>query len=234
MSENPSSVLPSIEALDKMSMVSINSTPIILPKPTKKKINKVKQLSNEIMDSLSKLDELKKKLTKSNLQTKEWRKSQTWYFGGKKYECEKYQRELLEELFNMKCPKTNYRLNTRTLELKEITNPLKHLDGFDWTEDFDVFIEDYNLFINLKFVCEQGGAQTRTLREVAHFIDTQLRYLVMNKDTKYKFINILDGDTSSLFMPMFKYKIQHEDFKDILPKIFVGDMVEFVEWFTLK
>jgi DNA repair protein RadC len=70
MSENPSSVLPSIEALDKMSMVSINSTPIILPKPTKKKINKVKQLSNEIMDSLSKLDELKKNSLRATFKLK--------------------------------------------------------------------------------------------------------------------------------------------------------------------
>jgi hypothetical protein len=220
-----------------------------LQKPPRKKIIKVKKFSNKKMDSNEKMDDLnilgefKKKLIQSKYQTKEWRKSQPWYHGGKKNECEKYQREILDDFFSMKfndiqskktiCSKTNYRLNTRTLELKEITNPLKNLDGFDWTENFDILIED-NLFINLKFVCEQGGAQTRTLREVAHFIRTQLRYLKSNVDTKYKFVNILDGDTSSLFMPMFKHIIDHDDYKEVLHKIFVGDMVEFLEWFTLK
>ena len=53
-------------------------------------------------------------------------------------------------------------------------------------------------YFNLKFVCDSGGAQTRTLKDVYHFIKNQMEYLIkfnVNNVNVY-FINILDGDTS--------------------------------------
>jgi len=108
--------------------------------------------------------------------------------------------------------------------------PLKDDDGFEWTEDFDGFVKHLSnsFYLNLKFICDQGGAQTRSIR-VYHFIKTQLKYLVANYENIY-FINILDGDTSFKSMSKFKYLLDcHADVKD---HIFVGDMEQFEEfWF---
>lgn len=49
------------------------------------------------------------------------------------------------------------------------------------------------IYFNLKFVCDSGGAQTRTLREVYHFIESQMRYLINSNTDNVYFINILDG-----------------------------------------
>lgn len=37
-------------------------------------------------------------ITPSKLQTKEWRKSQDWYKGGKRTECDLYQRNLIKKI----------------------------------------------------------------------------------------------------------------------------------------
>lgn len=177
-------------------------------------------------------------LVRSEFQTKTWRRTQSWYINGKHGECEQYQRKQLDELFSLYsdhtlCINTKYRFNMYTLEFKHIPHPLKYVHGFNWTEDFDGYIEHYNMFINLKFICGDGGAQTRSLREVAHFIHTQIRYLHHNPGTKYTFVNILDGDTCWTHMSKFKYFMEREPIH-ITSKIFIGDMVEFVNWFTIK
>ena len=43
-------------------------------------------------------------------------------------------------------------------------------------------------------ICGSGGSQTRTLREVYHFISAQQRYLEQELSFKIIFVNILDGD----------------------------------------
>ncbi len=178
--------------------------------------------------SLNKFDE--KELVQAVNQTKEWRKAQNWYKGGKKNECEKYQRELFEKIVGQKCIKTIERLNMFSGERKNKAQPLRHKDGFDWTENFDGFIKSYNMFINFKMVCGSGGAQTRTLREVYWFIYAQIKNL--EKDSKVVYANILDGNESYLQMGKYgellkcKLKEKHKN------RIFVGDMAAFYLWFN--
>jgi len=139
-------------------------------------------------------------LISSELQTKNWRKNQSWYQNGRKNECEKYQLKKLESLIDQKiiC-KSNLRLNFRTLRLELCKNPLNHKFGFDYTEDLDGHwtINNIDMYLNLKFICDSGGAQTRSIREVYHFIRLQFEYLLSNPGC---FVNILDGDTSYKFI----------------------------------
>lgn len=173
-------------------------------------------------------------IIQSKFQTKEWRQKQPWYKGGRSNECEIYQRELIEKITTMKLPKCNYRLNSRTGELKELTNPMKYKDGYDWTEDFDGLLKLDNdiVLFNLKMVCDAGGAQTRTLREVYHFIQTQIKYYSLNPNSNIWFINILDGNTSSNNMEKFQHLMQVPENLPHVGKIFIGDMFLFRHWFT--
>lgn len=98
-------------------------------------------------------------------------------------------------------------------------------NGFDWTENFDytVDLNDIRLFFNLKFICDDGGAQTRSLSsEVYHFIEKQLEYLLFNKDSKLIFINILEGNTSYKHRDKYIYLTNLDKYK-----VFVGDFLEF-------
>jgi hypothetical protein len=178
----------------------------------------------------------------SYYQTKKWRKNQKWYKNGKRNECEKYQRKMVETMTNSVCPKTKYRLHIEDNVLVEKHNPLASKDGFDYTEDFDGLQEHNNTqyFYNLKFVCDRGGAQTRTLREVYHFIKAQLEYLLKhykkdeskskNKKDIY-FVNILDGDESYKNSDKYKYLLNKPRYVSMKDRVFVGDMKEFQEWF---
>lgn len=171
-------------------------------------------------------------------QTKNWRKNQIWYNNGKSNECENYQRNIIEKITNTKCSKTKYRINTINNELVIKLNPLSNEDGFDYTEDFDG-LQDYNnkqYLYNLKFVCDRGGAQTRTLREVYHFIRAQLEYLLKCESSKTKkeylcFVNILDGDESYKNMDKFNYLLKNSKYISLKNLIFIGDMKQFQEWF---
>ena len=176
---------------------------------------------------------LKNKIICSKLQTKDWRKKQDWYITGKKNECEIYQRALIENIVIYKCKKQTNRLNLLSFELKEYKNPMKYNDGFEWTEDFDGFINEYNMYINFKMICDRGGSQTRSLREVYHFITTQLNYLKQNINKQnILFINILDGDESYRNINKFKYLLSKPEYLTI-KNIFVGDMKTFYDWFNI-
>lgn len=114
-------------------------------------------------------------------QTKMWRLNQLWYKNGKINECEKYQISLIEKILKLKIVKTYERINIETNEILNISNKsLNNSNGYEFTENFDgKIIKDCNIYyFNLKFVCDNGGAQTRTLREVYHFIKYQLYYLI--------------------------------------------------------
>lgn len=125
----------------------------------------------------------------SYYQTKEWRKNKKWYINGKYNECEKYQVNILEQIIKNKLNKTNERIFTETNEIINIGYQNKNNDnGYEFTENFDrkIIINEYIYYFNLKFVCDDGRAQTRTLKDVYHFIKYQIKYLY--------FINILDGN----------------------------------------
>lgn len=159
-------------------------------------------------------------ITPSRLQTKVWRTSQPWYVGGKSNECELYQRRIVEEITRMPCEKTSTRINVRANRLEDVRCPMKMPNGFDYTEDFDG--RQGNLLYNFKVVCGKGGAQTRSLREVYHFVEAQIK---LDHKTKF-FFNILDGDCSYDSMKHFKYLLEQHNNPD---NIFVGDMDQFMK-----
>lgn len=161
----------------------------------------------------------------SGEQSKNWRKKQEWYTNGKRNECERYQRHWLTVITGVQCSTTNLRINLRTGKLSSISNPLKTTDGFDWSENFDGLYtwRGTKYYVNFKFVCDSGGAQLRTLREVYWFINGQLNHLKDDSDT-VKFINILDGDYSRRMLDKFKYLVGDNQ------NVFVGDLYSFKKW----
>jgi hypothetical protein len=171
------------------------------------------------------------------LQTKDWRKAQNWYIDGKRNECELFQRKQLETMLGVECVKTNLRFNTETYGLHTMTRPLDLENGFEWTEDFDglSIIGDKKLYFNLKFICDAGGAQTRSLREVYHFTKCQLEYLYNEETSDPKnvyFINILDGNTAMKHLSKFQFLINKEKYHSSRDNIFIGDMYTFNTWYT--
>jgi len=165
----------------------------------------------------------------SYYQTKQWRKNREWYKNGKSNECEKYQINLIENIIRIKLNKTFDRINTETNEICSIRSPMINIDGYEWSENFDgkIVMNDNIYYFNLKFVCDNGGAQTRTLREVYYFIKYQCEYLVKFNKTNIYFINILDGDTSYNNINKFKFLLNKEKYKYIVQYIFIGDLYDF-------
>lgn len=177
----------------------------------------------------------------SSLQTKDWRKDQPWYKGGKSNECELLQRGQIEHMTGKCCPKTIMRINKRTHQMQELSNPLTRSDGFDWTEDFDgkqsIVGKDgleHDLFYNFKMVCDAGGAQTRTLREVHSFIEAQMQVLLIGNYPNAYFINILDGDQSFARKEQFNHLVGLPEYSNVREKIFVDDMSAFKDWFQTR
>ena len=122
-------------------------------------------------------------LPASYYQTKNWRKNQEWYMNGKANECEKYQIYYIQKIIMESITKTNDRINMETIEIINKRTPNVYNDGFEWSENFDgkIIKNNNTYYFNLKFVCDSGGAQTRTLREVYHFIKYQMKYLLKYK-----------------------------------------------------
>ena len=165
----------------------------------------------------------------SYYQTKNWRKNKKLYKTGKSNECEIYQINLIEKIINLKLNKTNDRINTETNNIIDNRNPLVNNDGYEWTENFDGKLIKNNIiyYFNLKFVCDSGGSQTRSLREVYNFIKYQLEYLLIFKISNVYFINILDGNTCYNNMEKYKYLINKQKYENIKKYIFVGDTYGF-------
>ena len=199
------------------------------------KISSSKKIKN---DTIVKNDDIKLSVSliiESKLQTKIWRQKQQWYKNGKSNECEIYQRQLIEEITNLKCNKTNQRINMVNLEITNKSNPLHDNDGFEWSEDFDGLIVEKNInyLFNLKFICGQGGSQTRSLREVYHFIKSQLDLLLKNKNNNTYFINILDGDICFKNMDKFNYLLDKKEYINVKKYLFISDMYNFKKFWNM-
>lgn len=160
-------------------------------------------------------------------QTKNWRKNRIWYKTGKSNECEKYQISLIEKICNLKLLKTFDRINMSTIEIISNKNPMINNDGYEWSENLDGLVIKNNIkyYFNLKFVCDSGGSQTRTLREVYHFIKYQMEYLIKFNMNNIYFINILDGDTS--YNNINKFNFLKNKVKYIINYIFIGGLHDF-------
>jgi hypothetical protein len=172
-------------------------------------------------------------LTPSSQQTKTWRKEQSWYQTGKNNECEMYQRQVVETITKMKCPKTSARIRLDTYDIRENSKPMSSDDGFEWTEDFDgkQNINNNTIYYNLKMVCDSGGAQTRTLREVYHFVKCQLEHLIETNNENTYFVNILDGDQCYNRQKHFQYLLSKDRYTEVKNKVYCGDMHTFASWY---
>lgn len=168
--------------------------------------------------------------------------------GAKSMKSEQYQKMYIERETNTPCEKIyGYRLNQRCNIMEIKKSPMKEPSGFDYTEDFDAVqtVGEKYIFINLKNVCGSGGAQTRTMREVYHFIETQCKCLdvfteggvILYDDTRgmsilkeVYFANILDGDE-------IESKKDHFDFvfgfypEWIKNRIYIGTSENYKAWF---
>ena len=162
-------------------------------------------------------------------QTKIWRKARKWYNNGKSNECEKYQTELIEKITGTILMKTYHRIYMKTYEIINIIHPMKQSDGYEYTENFDGLLikNRNNYYFNLKFICDKGGAQTRSLKEVYHFIRCQMEYLIKFNTNNTYFINILDGDTSYNVMEQFLYLLNKEQYKKVKNYVFIGSLYDF-------
>ena len=164
--------------------------------------------------------------------TKKWRLS---FFNGSvsggidSMKCEHWQRKNIETITNNKCDKTQYRINMDTGEMKLLVKVNILDDEFEWTENFDgqMLINNKKVLFNFKMVCDCGGSQTRTIREVYHFIKSQKKFILKNADTNFIFINILDGDTLYNKLPKIKKLLSN----DIKNKIYIGDTKNFKIWY---
>ena len=76
--------------------------------------------------------------------------------------------------------------------------------------------------VNFKMIVGTGGAQTRSMREVYHFIKCQESYLKSSGDKHTKFLNILDGDSVGEKMTSMRKACSKAGSK----KIFIGDTHE--------
>ena len=173
----------------------------------------------------------------ASLQTKDWRKECDWYSNGKHNECEIYQRNIISTITSTTLAKSTVRINVCDYRMQSNPAPMKRVDGFDWTEDFDGFFKsgEVEYYFNLKMVCGAGGAQTRTLREVYHFIKSQLEHLLVSPEShSVYFVNILDGDASHKVMSKFSYLIELDKYSEIKNRVYIGDLHGFQHWFHSK
>lgn len=223
---------------DKKKSKPIESNKITIEEePLKSKIEEPKKIEQTPKTEQSSKEVKEIIIIPSSQQTKKWRNECDWYRGGKHSECEKYQISTVKEKLKLsKWDKTHMRLNISTFELKNNSNPLIKDDGFEWTEDFDGLLNKNSnqYYFNLKFVCDGGGAQNRSLREVYHFIKCQLEHLKKFKTKNIYFINILDGDTSHRFKDKYKYLREKEEYKDFIKYLYIGDLFDFVNEVNLK
>jgi hypothetical protein len=164
-------------------------------------------------------------IVSSKYQTSQWRIEHVG--GNRRGECENYQVAIVEKVVG-ELEKTDERIHMEKMRIVDCAWPFENIDGFEYTEDFDRKLKkgDKTYYFNFKFVCGSGGSQTRSLREVYHFIRYQI-LLSEEKKEKYAntfFINILDGDESFERRKQFKYLLKKHNMGD---KVIVCDISEF-------
>jgi hypothetical protein len=161
----------------------------------------------------------------SRLQTSQWRRAQSWYINGKHNECEKYQKRILDTIVGSNhLKKSNKRLHLSSYELIDNNDYCK----FTVSENFDY---ETRLFLfNLKFICDKGGHQDRTLRNVYQFINCQLENKVLYP-SDITFVNILDGDESYKNILHFMKLKSQQRYRNVSHQIFIGDMHTFLDYY---
>ena len=159
--------------------------------------------------------------------------------GAMSMKCEEYQRRAIEDGTGVVCTKSNnMRINMERGIMDNKSKPYNEPGGFEWTEDFDGIqrFNDTKFYINLKWVVEAGGSQTRTLKLVYEFIKGQM--LVINNlgvGEDVYFVNILDGEICATNMHHFEYLFSRFGHGEhIRSRIYVGDLFGYFEWLNNK
>ncbi len=146
------------------------------------------------------------------------------------------QRAWITEGTGIVCGTSQMRINKRTLVMEDCAAPMKKVDGFEWTENFDGVQElagGQKIYVNLKCVVGAGGSQTRTLRDECYpFVEAQLNYLVRNPGSTALFANIFDGDEAAKRMPMFQYLLGLPEYAGVASRVYVGDLLGYYERFN--
>jgi hypothetical protein len=153
--------------------------------------------------------------------------------GGGSKKPENYQRKQIMLGTGRSCNPTHMRINYRKIEMKEISQPMREVDGYDYTEPFDGKQEfsSNTVWINLKSVAGKGGSQTRTLRdECYHFVEAQLDYLIKTNTTDCFFANIFDGNEAASNMNKFHYLLNLPEFSLIKKYVYIGDLKGYFPW----
>lgn len=146
---------------------------------------------------------------------------------------EEYQREQIVLGTGVPCPTTTTRINWRQGMMVAAGQPMRYVDGFDYTENFDgkQIFEKATVWVNLKSVVGAGGSQTRTLRDECYpFVCAQLNYLKKSHETSYLFANIFDGDEAASRMSKFVYLLNLPEYADVKKYVYVGDLRGYFDW----
>jgi hypothetical protein len=165
----------------------------------------------------------------SKYQTKNWRKKCKWYSTGKLNECEKFQIKIIEKIIKTKLKKTNDRIYRESYEILSNKNPYIMQNGLEYSENFDrkLYVNNNTYYFNFKFICDKGGHQTRSIKDVYYFIEYQFEYLIKYNINNIYFINILEGDFNFANKDKFKYLIEKNKYLDVKKYLFIGDLYEF-------
>lgn len=90
-------------------------------------------------------------------------------------------KNIIKKIYNIDIKSTNERIDCEQYLIHLVKNIFKSKNAFIYTEDFDGKYEfNSNIYyFNLKFVCDKGGSQTRTMREV--IILLIIKFNILNK-----------------------------------------------------
>jgi hypothetical protein len=130
--------------------------------------------------------------------------------------------------------------------MKSLAHPNTMPDGFEWSEDFDGLqilqmcngVNNKKIYYNFKCIVGNGGAQTRSLREVHRFVESQLNVLLRRTTLSdggtaedICFANILDGDVAHLHMNKFEHLCNRPEFAGVNKnRIYIGDLKGYFDW----
>ena len=164
--------------------------------------------------------------------TKETRRA---FFGenGKSIRFEIWQRDMIEIYTRTSCHKSNnIRIHEEDYTLCNPSNlgskRLRYTENFDGIQEFG----ENTVYINLKMICESGGAQARSIKDVYGFVKSQMEFIdtIHNTGNIY-FANILDGEYASSFYNEFELLITKDGLTDsYAQRIYVGDLKGYIEW----
>ena len=175
-----------------------------------------------------------KKLIPSIYQTVKWRKNQLWYKNGLKNECEKYQKNIIENITKSPIKRTNKRFNLLKNDFVELKKTQLLLNKYEYSENMDGYqkIGENDIYYNLKMISCSGGFQNRSLQNTYYFIKCQLEYLKENDFKNIKFVNILDGSYCYQNIEKFNYLHNQEKYNIIKNKVYIGDSYHYEKWFN--